>query len=521
MKSYIRAAIKTTMMIKTCKYLFSLSLICAAFGATAQNMDGYAIYNQGNSNTAYLIDSEGEIAHIWSCPSAANYALALTNEGNLVRGAKVDNAQIDGPATGGMVQELDADGDVVWEFEYSSNEVISHHDIALMPNGNVLMIAWELIDGDVFIDMGYEDDSDIYASHLIEVQQDGTGGEIVWEWHVIDHLVQDVDETKPSFGDVSENWQLLNINVPAGTSGGQGGGGPLDWLHVNGLDYNETLDQIVFTSRYLSEIFVIDHSTSTMEAASHEGGNSGMGGDFLYRWGNPDNYDTPGTQVIPAATHDARWIKEGRPNAGWIQIFNNEGGSGGSSTVDAINAPHDGFVFEKTEGAQFEPTSYSWRHECEDDASGQSASDRMTNGNVFVNLSGGFGGGGFMYEANEDGTIVWQYNSDSQKAFRYECDHPGIQALLDNPCEGTSISELSVLPVTVFPNPSTDGQFKVIGEFGLNGLDQILVHDMYGNLVADLYNTNRIDMSGMSAGFYVATLTFKGRANTRKLTIAQ
>jgi len=510
-------------MIKLCEHLYYLGFICLSFSANAQTFDGYALYNQGNSNTAYLIDSDGDIAHIWSCDNAGNYASALRDNGNLVRGAKDDNAPIDGPATGGLVQELDHNGDIVWEFEYSTNEVISHHDIALMPNGNVLLIAWETIDENDFINWGYEDDGDIYATHLIEVQQDGTGGEIVWEWHVIDHLVQDVDDTKPNYGDISENWQLLNINVDAGTGGGPNqGNGPLDWLHVNGLDYNAELDQIVFTSRYLSEIFVIDHSTTTEEAASHEGGNSGMGGDFLYRWGNPDNYETAGDQIIPAACHDSRWIQEGRPNAGWIQFFNNEGGSGGSSTVDAVNAPHNGFVFDKIEGEQFEPSSYSWRHECIDDANGQSASDRMTNGNVFVNLSGGFGGGGYMYEATEDGDVVFQYNADSEKGFRYECDHPGIQALLTNPCDsGTGIDEIELLNVTVFPNPSDDGQFKVIGEFGLNGLDQILVHDMFGNLVADLQNTNRIEMTAHSAGVYVATLICGGKRNSRMLTIAQ
>ena len=52
-----------------------------------------------------------------------------------------------------------------------------------------------------------------------------------------------------------------------------------------------TLDQIVLSNHNLSEIWIIDHSTTTLEAASHSGGNSGKGGDLLYRWGNPQAYD--------------------------------------------------------------------------------------------------------------------------------------------------------------------------------------------------------------------------------------
>jgi hypothetical protein len=58
-----------------------------------------------------------------------------------------------------------------------------------------------------------------------------------------------------------------------------------DWIHLNSIDYNSVLDQILLSSHAISEVWIIDHSTSTAQAASHTGGNSGKGGDIIYRWG--------------------------------------------------------------------------------------------------------------------------------------------------------------------------------------------------------------------------------------------
>ena len=76
--------------------------------------------NKSNNNTTYLIDENGSIANTWSCNVACNYAVLLKENGNIVRGGKYNSNQLSGAAVGGMVQEIDPNDNVVWEFVYSN-----------------------------------------------------------------------------------------------------------------------------------------------------------------------------------------------------------------------------------------------------------------------------------------------------------------------------------------------------------------------------------------------------------------
>jgi len=123
---------------------------------------------------------------------------------------------------------------------------------------------------------------------------------------VWDHLIQDYDPTRDNYGVVADHPELVDVNgwVEAGKSIH-----PF-WNHMNSIDYNPDEDQIVLSVRGSSELWVIDHSTTSAEAAGHTGGRSGKGGDLLYRWGNPETYDAPGSQML-FDQHDAQWIEPG------------------------------------------------------------------------------------------------------------------------------------------------------------------------------------------------------------------
>jgi hypothetical protein len=504
-----------------------------------------------------------------------NYAVALKENGNLVRGTKANTSVFSNgniAAGGGKVQEIAPDGSIIWSFDYANSDYVSHHDLTLIGD-NVLLTAYEKKSANELNAVGFNNaNSEKWPTHFIELEPDGYGGaNIVWEWHIWNHLCQDTDVSLPNYtANISDHPELIDINMIQGGGGPGGGGG--DWFHVNGVDYNEELDQIVFSSRFASEIYIIDHSTTTAEAASHSGGNSGMGGDILYRWGNPSNYNMPGSQIIDNAVHDSRWITDdGRPNGGFLQIFNNSGVSNNQSAVDGIETPWDPTTntYLRTPGQAFAPSSYTTRYACAYSASGQSASDRMSNGNIFVNASGGQGGAGVMYEVDSLDNIVWgPYQAGSQKGFRYECDYPGIIALepymnntatttcfinvseswdcdgqgncfdpgtgngqyssltiCDNSCLNTSIDEIAN-ELLLYPNPTNTGVFTV----GLgSSSDYKFKVEVFNTLGQQLFNDHiaefssesiiKINLQDYLEGVYIVTVTSdKGKVYIKRVS---
>jgi hypothetical protein len=183
---------------------------------------------------------------------------------------------------------------------------------------------------------------------------------------------------------------------------------------VNAIKDNAQLDQIVFSSPHLNEIFIIDHSTTSKEAAGHKGGKWGKGGDFLYRWGNPQNYQWgDSTHQKLFGQHDVRWIEKGMPGEGNLMIFNNDIRNKNKlnySAIYEIAPPTDqkgNYMLEK--GKPFGPETPVWTYTAADSVSFWSSfisgAHRMSNGNTFINE----GARGRFFEVTKEGKIVWEY----------------------------------------------------------------------------------------------------------------
>ena len=125
--------------------LFTLLALLIVTLTTAQNFNGFSLYNAQGSNTTYLIDENQSIAHTWNMTTECNYTVALKENGNLVRGTKGNTSVFSSgniAAGAGIVQEIAPDGSIVWEYTYANSDHISHHDLTLVGD-NVLLTAYE------------------------------------------------------------------------------------------------------------------------------------------------------------------------------------------------------------------------------------------------------------------------------------------------------------------------------------------------------------------------------------------
>ena len=282
---------------------------------------GYNLVFPHNQANVFLLDNCGQIVHMWEDEAMwrPGNAVYLTEEGNLIK-AKRGQASINDPiwaGGGGEIVEIrDWNNQLLWEFRQNNTTARLHHDIAPMPNGNILMISWEVKTLEESLLAGRDPEKiaqgELWPDYLLEINPNSN--EIVWEWHAWDHLVQDFDSTQENFGVVSEHPERIDINF-------DNRNGHPDWMHANSVDYNPVLDQVLLSVPYFDEVWIIDHNTSTEEAA-------GPKGDLLYRWGNPQTY-RQGTEEDQQLffPHDIDWVDPfATPDDslfGQLSVFNN------------------------------------------------------------------------------------------------------------------------------------------------------------------------------------------------------
>ncbi|MEI6575221.1 MAG: aryl-sulfate sulfotransferase [Bacteroidota bacterium] len=381
---------------------------------TNNTFKGYTLFAPKQNMMTYLINNEGRKVHEWTASTyPPGQSVYLLEDGNLLRTCMIPGQLGTGGGEGGRLEEYNWNDSLIWSMNYATTTYMQHHDVKKLPNGNIIMLVVEKKTYAEVIAAGFNpskfqpeisQNQMMLPDCIIEIHPTPpVGGTVVWEWHVWDHLIQEYDATKSNYGDVSIHPELID-------AAGDHKNLPLFWNHMNSIDYNPALDQIALSVRGNSEVWIIDHSTTTAQSSSHSGGAHGKGGDLLYRWGNPITYGAgTATDQKYFQQHDVEWVKPGYPGAGNLTCFNN-GVSLNYSSIDEITPPVDiNGNYTYVSGSAYGPANFAWSYQASPPSSlyseNISGAERLPNGNTIICD----GTHGTFIEVTQAGQQVWKY----------------------------------------------------------------------------------------------------------------
>jgi len=506
----------------------------------SEAFDGYnLVFPHGQSNV-YLLNNCGEIVHLWEGNQNFNpgNSVYLLENGNLVKCKRARTSTINDPiwaGGGGETVEIRTwENELLDSFTLNNASFRLHHDVAPMPNGNILMIAWENKSYEEAIAAGRDTalipQDKVWSEVILEWNPELDN--IVWKWHAWDHLIQNYDSNQANFGQPGNHPELINLNYD------EHAGHP-DWLHINAIDYNPVLDQIVLSVPYFNEFWIIDHSTTIEEAASHRGGESGNGGDLLYRWGNPQAYNR-GVEADQKLffQHDVHWVnpnaKLGENDFGKIALFNNRLPNDQSSGNIISTLKEGTYQFENS---VFSPSTFERivlypRENIRAFSNSLSSAQFLPNGNALL-LAGRWG---FAYEITPQKEIVWEYivplksgavveqgdsltrnNNLTFRMKRYGLNYPAFEGRdLNskgywelNPNEGfcglvnTKEIENTEVSFLIYPNPVTT---QLTIETKKYSHQKLKVYDLLGRQITKFVldpDRKEIDVSSWQKGIYM------------------
>jgi hypothetical protein len=521
-----------------------------------ESLDGYTFFSPFSSTKAYLVDNCGRLINEWDRGTNPGLSAYFLDNGLVLRTYKVSpKGPFTSASNAGGLELVDWDNNTIWNYEINTSEWLSHHDVVMMPNGNLLVLTWQLVYKEELVSLGRNPDeiaieNFMWSERIIELEIVGSDDvNIVWEWNIKDHYIQEYDNTKEGYGVIEEHPELFNINLPELNSSNSNS--TRDWNHFNAIDYNADLDQILISVRNSDEVWILDHSTTTEEAAGHTGGVYGKGGDILYRWGNGSAYNrAPVSEQKLFGQHGVNWIDNGLEGAGGILIYNNGNGRPGPdfSTVEILNPPQneDGHYVLETNKA-YGPLENDWIY---GDQSGEqfyspylSNAQRLSNGNTLINA----GSPNSIFEILPDRSLVWEYviplNGDfpvtqgqnasgngNFRAYKFGSDYPGFDGkdltpgnpieLNPNECDVTSsLYEVEQKRARIYYEPL---QRQIIISGQTNELEAMSIYDFSGRILyrnkSGQFNSWTLPM--VTQGVYLVNLVYRdGQRSTEKLFI--
>ena len=490
---------------------------------TENSLQGYTFFSPFSGTKAYLVDNCGRLINQWDRGTQPGLSAYFLENGLMLRTYKVSpQGPFTSASNAGGLELVDWENNTVWSIEWNTPTQLSHHDAVYMPNGHILVLTWELVYEAELIELGRDPDQIasegyMWSERILEIEPIGTNQyNILWEWSIKDHYIQDFDPDKSNYGVIAEHPELFDINLPELNSSNSNA--PWDWNHFNSIDYNAFLDQILLSVRNSDEIWILDHSTTTAEAASHSGGNYMKGGDILFRWGNLSAYDQgPISDQRYFGQHGANWIPDGYPDGNKIMVYNNGNGRPGPdySSVEILWPYQNAMGGYPLVDGKFSPPDPDWVYGDGQENDFYSAflsnAQRLENGNTLINA----GSPGRIFEIDTEENIVWEYEiplfgdipaeqgqfisqNSNFRAYKYPASYPGLEGKDLTPgatieigtdplsCTifgTTNTEDLSVEnTLLVAPNPVVGDRLFVHLTLSTEKINQLLIFNTMGQL---------------------------------------
>jgi len=394
-------------------------LLILLIGLTYGNVfEGYTLYTETEPTTiTYLIDNDYNVINQWDNECLVASMAYLQPDSTLIYPCRQDDYVMGGvAAAGGRIIKYDWDGTILWDWQCDWDYQL-HHDIEITPNGTILAIAIENING-------------FRPDVILEIEPIGLNdANLVWSWKVSEHMGE-LDNPYTFYSNANFN--------------------QMDWNHFNAVSLNQ-FGEILLSSRNWCEIYVIEW-----------GGDS----DILYRWGNPQNYGRgDDDDKILEAQHGINEIPIGYPGEENLILFNNNnriGMENDTSEVIEFRPPDDYYI---EDGEAWGPTEPVWTFRDDFYAPKQSGAFRLPNGNTFVTVAGDDG----MFEVTYDGEVVWEHQSEGVvRAQKYGLDYLTPSVDINND------GEVNILDIVILVNYILNDLYITEGDVNQDGVLNIL-----------------------------------------------
>lgn len=188
--------------------------------------EGFILFSSMGDTNTHLLDNNKNIVKTYTSSYKSAGSSYLSNSYTLLRAGIATKAKMgsfaQGGATGGIIEEIDSNNNVIWSYTSISDEATLHHDFKQIDENTTIALSWQI--------KNYNG-SNYWNERVIKI--DKRTNTIIWEWSAMDD-----GKLYPS---TSKE----------------------DYLHFNSVDYKN--GKILISARAKNSVYLIDESSKTIE----------------------------------------------------------------------------------------------------------------------------------------------------------------------------------------------------------------------------------------------------------------